>query len=75
MDRNFLVQNGRITDILDWEWAGFYPERWEFVQLMVECGQRVIKEFPDYDNVYLLQTSLKLFLLCNSIDSALRVGF
>jgi aminoglycoside phosphotransferase (APT) family kinase protein len=59
VDRNILVQDGRITGILDWEWAGFYPEHWEFVQFMtntawkMEWGDRVIKEFPEYANVYL----------------------
>ena len=59
VDRNILVQEGRITGILDWGWAGFYPEHWEFVQFMtnsawtMECGDRVIKEFPEYANVYL----------------------
>lgn len=28
--RNILVDNGQITAILDWEFAGWYPEWWEY---------------------------------------------
>lgn len=28
--RNILVENGRITAILDWEYAGWYPEWWQY---------------------------------------------
>jgi aminoglycoside phosphotransferase (APT) family kinase protein len=52
-DRNIVVQDGRITGILDWEWAGFYPEHWEFVTFVKNsdwCGDRVVKEFPEYVN-------------------------
>ena len=65
--RNILVQDGRITGILDWEWAGFYPEHWEFVKLMtntawkMEWGERLVKEFPEYADVYLAFDVLKEF--------------
>ena len=52
-DRNILVQDGRIIGILDWEWAGFYPEHWEFVTFVKNSdwrGDRMIKEFPEYVN-------------------------
>ena len=52
-DRNILVQDGTITGILDWEWAGFYPEHWEFVTFVKNSdwvGDRMIKEFPEYVN-------------------------
>ena len=29
--RNILVREGRIVAILDWEFAGWYPEYWEYV--------------------------------------------
>jgi aminoglycoside phosphotransferase (APT) family kinase protein len=28
--RNILVENGKITGIVDWENAGWFPEYWEF---------------------------------------------
>lgn len=30
--RNIIVQDGRIKALLDWEYAGWYPEYWEFVK-------------------------------------------
>jgi aminoglycoside phosphotransferase len=30
--RNIIVKNGRITAIVDWEMAGWYPDYWEFVK-------------------------------------------
>lgn len=38
---NILVENGRITAVIDWEMAGWYPEYWEYVKMIqylpVEC--------------------------------------
>ncbi len=31
---NVLVENGRITAVLDWELAGWYPEHWEYVKMI-----------------------------------------
>ena len=62
-DRNIIVQDGRITGIIDWEWAGFYPEHWEFVTLMKNgawCGDRVAKEFPEYINALFAYCRLQL---------------
>ncbi|KAE8154390.1 kinase-like domain-containing protein [Aspergillus avenaceus] len=30
--RNILVDGGQVTAILDWEFAGWYPEYWEYVK-------------------------------------------
>ncbi|KAJ5951934.1 uncharacterized protein N7479_010347 [Penicillium vulpinum] len=30
--RNILAENGRITGIVDWENAGFFPEYWEYTK-------------------------------------------
>lgn len=30
---NILVEGGRITGIVDWEYAGWYPEHWEHVKM------------------------------------------
>lgn len=33
--RNVMVdEQNNITGILDWEWAGWYPEYWEYAQIM-----------------------------------------
>lgn len=33
--RNIMVdENGNITGIIDWEWAGWYPDYWEYAQIM-----------------------------------------
>lgn len=29
--RDILVEGGRVTAILDWEYAGWYPEHWEYI--------------------------------------------
>ncbi|POR32750.1 Putative phosphotransferase enzyme family protein [Tolypocladium paradoxum] len=29
--RNIMVRDGRIVALLDWEFAGWYPEYWEYV--------------------------------------------
>lgn len=35
---NILVRNGRITGILDWEYAGWFPEHWDFCKSMQFFG-------------------------------------
>ncbi|KAJ5343191.1 hypothetical protein MYU51_002479 [Penicillium brevicompactum] len=41
--RNILVEGGRVTAILDWEYAGWYPEYWEHIQAL-----RQVKPMPDW---------------------------
>ncbi len=31
---NILVEGGRITGIIDWEYVGWYPEYWEYVKMV-----------------------------------------
>ncbi|CAG8285396.1 unnamed protein product [Penicillium nalgiovense] len=31
--RNILAENGKITGIVDWENAGFFPEYWEYTKM------------------------------------------
>ncbi|RMD44143.1 hypothetical protein DV735_g934, partial [Chaetothyriales sp. CBS 134920] len=31
---NILAQGGRITGVVDWEYAGWYPEYWEYVKMI-----------------------------------------
>lgn len=30
---NIMVQDGRITGVVDWEFAGWYPEYWEYTKM------------------------------------------
>lgn len=32
--RNILVRNGKIVALVDWEYAGWYPEYWEYVKFL-----------------------------------------
>ncbi|KAI8719779.1 Non-specific serine/threonine protein kinase [Fusarium sp. LHS14.1] len=38
--RNIIVRHGRVVAIIDWEFAGWYPEYWEFTKAYYNC-------FPD----------------------------
>ncbi|RSM18746.1 hypothetical protein CDV31_002466 [Fusarium ambrosium] len=38
--RNIIVRRGRVVAIIDWEFAGWYPEYWEFTKAYYNC-------FPD----------------------------
>lgn len=31
---NIMVKDGKITGIIDWEYAGWYPEYWEYVKMV-----------------------------------------
>jgi hypothetical protein len=40
--RNILIEGGRVTAILDWEYAGWYPEHKEYIQAF-----RYVRPMPD----------------------------
>lgn len=47
--RNIMVKDGHITALLDWEYAGWYPEYWEYVKHFdhsTDC-----KDWKDYANL------------------------
>ncbi|KAJ6112704.1 hypothetical protein N7512_008028 [Penicillium capsulatum] len=44
--RNILVEGGRVTAILDWEYAGWYPEHWEYIQALRQL--KPMPDWPDY---------------------------
>ncbi|KAB8203290.1 hypothetical protein BDV34DRAFT_227549 [Aspergillus parasiticus] len=43
---NILIDRGRLSGIVDWECAGFYPKYWEFTKLMY-CAER----FPEIQDI------------------------
>ncbi|KAJ5350142.1 hypothetical protein N7541_007869 [Penicillium brevicompactum] len=44
--RNILVEGGRVTAILDWEYAGWYPEYWEHIQALRQLMP--MRDWPEY---------------------------
>ncbi|OAX82737.1 hypothetical protein ACJ72_02906 [Emergomyces africanus] len=45
--RNIMVnKRGRITAILDWEWAGWFPQYWDVVRMLLDMPGK--KQMPDY---------------------------
>ena len=36
---NILVEDGAIVALLDWEFAGWYPEHWDYVKFCVASCQ------------------------------------
>ena len=44
--RNILVEDGRVTAILDWEYAGWYPAYWEYCQSFRHL--RPMYDWPEY---------------------------
>ena len=44
--RNILIEGGRVTAILDWEYAGWYPEHWEYIQALRQL--KPMPDWPDY---------------------------
>lgn len=43
--RNIMVQNGRVTAIVDWETAGWYPAHWEYLKSMF-VREPWVKDIP-----------------------------
>ncbi|KAF7163167.1 hypothetical protein CNMCM5623_008237 [Aspergillus felis] len=43
---NILIDRGRLSGIVDWECAGFYPEYWEFTKLMYGA-----ERFPEIQQI------------------------
>ncbi|KAF7122517.1 hypothetical protein CNMCM5793_000542 [Aspergillus hiratsukae] len=43
---NIVIDRGRLSGIVDWECAGFYPEYWEFTKLMYGA-----ERFPEIQQI------------------------
>jgi thiamine kinase-like enzyme len=44
--RNIMVRNGHIAAIIDWQYAGWYPEYWEFTKASRTANWRT--DWPTY---------------------------
>ncbi|KAJ2906786.1 hypothetical protein MKZ38_010777 [Zalerion maritima] len=45
---NIIVREGRIVALLDWEYAGWYPEYWEYVKFLNRfCRYKDWREYAD----------------------------
>lgn len=65
---NIMVKDGKITGLLDWEFAGWYPEYWDYVKFCNSSGghrdwKEYTKEiFPKaYDKELLFHLALSRF--------------
>lgn len=45
--RNVRVRGGRITGIIDWEFAGWYPEYWEYTRMFYPGERPYLKRWFD----------------------------
>lgn len=45
--RNVRVRGGRITGIIDWEFAGWYPEYWEYTRIFFPGERPYLKRWFD----------------------------
>lgn len=47
--RNILVdENNRVSAVLDWEMAGWYPEYWDVFRILCEPNNRNMPDYRDY---------------------------
>lgn len=60
--RNILVKNGRITGIVDWENAGWFPEYWEYTKCHfgVTLKTRWLKMIDSvFENKYITEEAIE----------------
>ncbi|PMB73316.1 hypothetical protein BM221_000737 [Beauveria bassiana] len=52
--RNIIMQDGKISGIIDWEDSGWYPEYWELVKFLEHPAQGDWKEYAEliFANMY-----------------------
>lgn len=60
---NIRVKNGRVTGLLDWEFAGWYPEYWEYTRMFhpgeMEGLKRWYKAIEEEDGTAKYKTEKK----------------
>lgn len=70
-DHNIMVNQGHITGIVDWEWAGWLPEYWEYTSILQWTGIRVpwalrLASLPGYKYSEEMEYDLALIALSDS---------
>jgi aminoglycoside phosphotransferase len=68
--RNILVEGGRVSGIVDWEQAGWYPEYWEYIEAMWGCADT-------WDTVWPLEVVrfLRPYEYLRLLDLPIRTAF
>ncbi|KAF1916198.1 kinase-like domain-containing protein [Ampelomyces quisqualis] len=51
---NIMVKDGKITGLIDWELAGWYPEYWDYVKF--SCSSGAHRDWMDYAKDIFSQT-------------------
>ncbi|OCH89359.1 kinase-like protein [Obba rivulosa] len=60
---NIMVHNGRVSGIIDWEWAGWMPEYWEFTSIMrctIFSWSQFLSTLPQYQYEAELESEIAL---------------
>ncbi|KAL4876745.1 kinase-like protein [Aspergillus karnatakaensis] len=77
---NIMVEGGRLTGIIDWEWSGYFPVWWEYVNTSVPDSEEdrewktlLRKYMPDYEAAR--QFWRTYWYLCVDPSSELAVEF
>lgn len=47
--RNVIIEGNRVKGLLDWEYAGWYPEYWEFIKFFERPTN--CKDWKDYASI------------------------
>lgn len=62
--RNIIVRNGRVAAIIDWAFAGWYPEYWEFTKAHFDAlpgedwVEHLRETLPPYDDELMAERTL-----------------
>ncbi|OJJ03199.1 hypothetical protein ASPVEDRAFT_134045 [Aspergillus versicolor CBS 583.65] len=62
--RNLLVKEGKVTGIIDWEMAGFFPEFWEYTKAL--C-------YPDWESRWYSENAVERILLSYPLEHAVMI--
>lgn len=47
--RNILIRDGKVCAIIDWEFAGWYPEYWEYTKVHYDKHARLVSATRIFD--------------------------
>ncbi|KAK2772965.1 hypothetical protein FQN52_004799 [Onygenales sp. PD_12] len=66
--RNILVDGGKVTAILDWEKAGWFPEYWDISRMVSEPKVLGMLDYQDYFNHIFSRMYVQEFLAMRFIE-------